>query len=98
MFNQELICSIFMRPRMFCADVATFRDVLLLAQGACHGLRPPHGSEALPGFSEFLAHKFGEATVPWPQRLQSRFGHLSLQQACEATCELLAAWEAEQAE
>jgi hypothetical protein len=95
MSDGKLIHDIFARPRMFCEDVASYRDILLFAQGVCHGLRPPHGSGTLPGFSDFLARRFGTLALSWPQILQSQFDHLSWQQACESTCELILAWQQE---
>lgn len=79
---------------MYCEEIATFRDVLLFVQGVCTGLRPPHGSDVLPGFTDFLAARYGTTAFSWPQILHTQFGEHSWQEACAATCDLLHEWQA----
>ena len=92
--DKVLIEGVFARPRMFCADIATFRDVVIFAQGVCHGLKPPHGSGTLPGLSEYLAAMFGcSPNQSWPEILLSQFGHLPLHEACDKVPTVLRGWQ-----
>ena len=79
---------------MFCERISNFRDVLMFAEGVCHGLKPPHGSGVLAGFDEYLTSRF-----QWAEHesafavLQAQFGHLPLAEGCEAVREALRGWQ-----
>jgi hypothetical protein len=88
----ELIESVFLRPRMFC-DAADLGELLLFIQGICTGRRPPHGSDCLPGFAEYVAARAGRAPgAPWPAVLRDEFGGLPFDEACSAVAELVRGW------
>ena len=89
----QLLDAVFARPRMFCAHISSFKDVLLFAEGVCHGLKPPHASGVLAGFDEYLASRFHCAKHESSfETLQAQFGHLPLAEACEAVREVLRGW------
>ncbi len=93
MSHTELIDAVFARPRMYCTRIETFHDVLVFAQGVCCGLRPPHGSDTLLGFGDFLLKRFPDAQAQaWTEILDTHFGHMSVDEACDAVRELIREW------
>jgi len=79
---------------MFCAEIDTLRDAVLFAEGVCHGLRPPHGACTLPGFNEYLAHRFGnQEPRPWSRILLEQFGDLPLHEGCNVVHAILLDWK-----
>jgi len=78
---------------MFSESLESFRDVIVFAEGACHGLRPPHGAGALPGLSEYLSLRFGRSEPrSWTSVLVEHFGHLPFEEGCEAARRVLDDW------
>ena len=89
----ELLDGIFSRPHMFCEHITSFKDVVVFAEGACHGVSPPHGSGVLPGFNEYLARQYKCSEFQsWSTILLSQFENQSLYDACDAARAALRGW------
>jgi hypothetical protein len=88
----ELIELVFLRPRMF-SDAETLRELLLFIRGICTGRNPPHGSDCLPGFDEFVLGRFRRAaSFSWPEVLLDEYGGLPFLKACAAIADLVREW------
>ena len=88
-----LIESVYLRPRMFFADVRSLRELTVFVLGVCCGCSPPHGSGSAPGFAEFVATRFRcPAGEHWAISLEKEFGHLKLFPACKAIGKVFDDW------
>jgi hypothetical protein len=92
--DYELARSLLLRPRMFFSEAQTLRDVLALLHGAAVGRYPPHGSGFLPGFDDFVRHRFNVPAGAGYVTLLREFGHRPIFDACEAVLVLLEEWRA----
>lgn len=90
----DLIDAVFERPRMYCGQIKTFQDVLIFVQGICHGAKPPHGCEAIPGFADYVLLRFGGTTdQSWFDILNLHYGGMPCDKACEGVRTLLHEWQ-----
>lgn len=92
--DYDLARFILLRPRMCFAEARTLRDVLALLRGLALGRYPPHGSGFLPGFSDFVNHRFHAPPIADYHTLLKEFGDRPFGEACEAVLRLLEEWKA----
>src|SRR5438045_205088 len=92
--DQKLVHNILSRPKMFSSDIETLRDLLIFVQGVSCGRRPPHGTEDLSTFGEFLNRKLGKPIKSrWLETLLSAFGdRTSAVDICETVAQLYDEW------
>jgi hypothetical protein len=91
--NNRLIRNVFLRPKMFSADIETLRDLLMFVQGVSCGLDPPHGALSLLEFGTFLKQRLSvDSKLPWTLVLLESFGNVAAIDVCEDLARLFQEW------
>ena len=89
----DFIEDVLLRPRMFCPDVETLRDLLVFVQGVCCGQRPPHGAGCTGDFTTYVNQRFNQLqNTAWTTTLLNEFSNRPLSEACEAIVRVLRDW------
>jgi hypothetical protein len=88
--TDELIEHVLLRPRMFCPEAETLRELMLFISGICVGRSPPHGRACVTRFADDVEARFGHPrNVSWTEVLLREFGGLPYLEACDAIVKLL---------
>ena len=93
----ERLESLFLRPRMYLANVDNLRDLLIFVEGVCRGLAPP-GGHSFQGEGEFADHvnkRFHQSPgAAWTTTLLNAFSDRPFFEACGAIAEVIRDWKA----
>lgn len=92
---------LFLRPRMFCSEIGSLRDVLLVARGICLGHVPPggHAFEGEAELTNFINARFSQPSrLPWTVVLLNELSGQPYLEACERIAQVLRDWRASRAD
>jgi hypothetical protein len=91
----ERLELLFWRPRMWCEDVESLRDVLCIARGFSLAQAGGHAFEGEDELTKYIHQRFPQsAPAPWTAVLLKEFSDRPYLEACQEIAQILHDWRA----